>query len=218
MVSLCIPVKVFITYFFIIIDVQASPLKANVSADKIPVVGQSEVNLATCTVSTSQSPAEVSWHLGTPFKSVREIKNTVEDLDEMYTVTSTLIGTPTVQMNQQNVQCVVKHSSMQEELGIDHKIVVHYPPQLVYVKPLKKLSSGEVFQCEADANPTATHFNWKRMDQTIDNDAIKIEGNKLYFLKLTSDLSGLYLCEASNQYGTATGTLYWQKGHLHSEL
>jgi len=48
--------------------------------------------------------------------------------------------------------------------------------------------------------------------QSIPNDAIKTEGNKLFFLKLTSDLSGLYVCEASNEYGAGIGSLYWQKG------
>lgn len=50
------------------------------------------------------------------------------------------------------------------------------------------------------------------MNQTIDNNAIKIKGNRLYFLKLTSDLNGLYICEAFNEYGTGTGSLYWHKG------
>lgn len=48
--------------------------------------------------------------------------------------------------------------------------------------------------------------------QIIPNDAIKTEGNKLYFLKLTSELNGMYTCEASNEYGKGIGSLYWKKG------
>ncbi|XP_057192095.1 nectin-3-like protein isoform X2 [Triplophysa rosa] len=188
---------------------------SEVTTDAVLVVGRSDVNLATCTASTSQSPAEVSWNLGTLSDSVKEVKNTVENQDEMYTVSSSLIGVPTVAMNQLNVQCVARHHSLKEELAIDHKMVVHYSPQLVYITPLL---SGDGFQCEADANPKAMLFRWKRMNQTIHNNAIKTEGNRLYFLKPTSDLNGLYICEASNEYGIGTGSLYWQKGGFHSEL
>lgn len=102
-----------------------NPLNVKVTTDAIPVVGRSDANLATCTASTSQSPAEVSWKLGILSDSVKEVKNTVENPDNMYTVTSSLIGEPAVMMNQLNVQCVVKHLTLKEELAIDHKIVVH---------------------------------------------------------------------------------------------
>lgn len=95
-----------------------------VTTDPVPVVGRFDVNLGTCTASTSQSPAEVSWNLGTLSDSVK-IKNTVQNQDEMYTVSSSLIGVPTVMMNQLNVKCVIKHQSLKEELAIDHKMVVH---------------------------------------------------------------------------------------------
>ncbi|KTF81456.1 hypothetical protein cypCar_00032995, partial [Cyprinus carpio] len=96
------------------------------------------------------------------------------------------------------------------------------PPKLVFMKAFKNRSIAEVYQCEADANPAATHFSWHSTPQTIPNDAIKTQGNKLYFLKLTSDLDGLYTCEASNEYGTGIGSLYWKKGEKteddHSEF
>ncbi|KAA0716044.1 hypothetical protein E1301_Tti012872 [Triplophysa tibetana] len=201
-----------ISYF--ISSGEVNPLNVKVTTDPVPVVGRFDVILATCTASTSQSPAGVSWNLGTLSDSVK-IKNSAQNQDEMYTVSSSLIGVPTVIMNQLNVKCVIKHHSLKEELVIDHEMVVHYSPQLVYITPLL---SGDGFQCEADANPKALLFSWKRMNQTIHNDAIKIEGNRLYFLKLTSDLNGLYICEASNEYGTGTGSLYWQKGGFHLEL
>ncbi|XP_067301040.1 poliovirus receptor [Pseudorasbora parva] len=189
-----------------------SPVNASVTVDAVPVARRSEVTLATCTSSTVQSAAEVSWVLGTLSDSVKVSTNTVKHLDGTFTVTSNLIATPTVQMNQQLVKCVIRHATMKKDQEIDHKIIVHYPPQLVFVTPFKNGSNAEVYQCEADANPAATHFRWHSTHQTIPNDAIKTEGNKLAFLKLTSDLSGLYICEASNEYGSAIGSLYWEKG------
>uniref|UniRef100_A0A8C1QD57 Si:ch211-214p13.3 n=1 Tax=Cyprinus carpio TaxID=7962 RepID=A0A8C1QD57_CYPCA len=199
-----------------------SPVNVSVNVDAVPVAGRPEVILATCTTYRTKPAAEVSWNLGTLSDSVKVSTNTVKHLDRTFTVTSSLIATPTVQMNQQLVQCVIRHSSMKEQLEVDHKIIVHYPPKLVFVKAFKNHCNAEVYQCEADANPAATHFSWHSTHQTIPNDAIKTQGNKLYFLKLTSDLDGLYTCEASNEYGTGIGSLYWKKGEKteddHSEF
>lgn len=212
-----------VVYFLLSSGTEAtSPVNVSMTVDVVPVAGRLEVTLATCTTSRTKPAAEVSWNLGALSDTVKITTNTVKHLDGTFTVTSSLIATPTVQMNQQHVQCLIRHVSMKEELQVDHKIIVHYPPQLVFVTPFKDLSNAEGYQCEADANPSATHFSWHSTHQTIPNDAIKAEGNKLYFLKLTSDLSGLYICEASNEYGKGIGSLYWQKGEkpedIHSEL
>ncbi|ROL43798.1 Nectin-3-like protein [Anabarilius grahami] len=139
-----------------------SPVNVSVTVDAVPVAGHSEVTLATCTASTAEPAAEVSWQLGTFSDSVRISTSTVKHQNETFTVKSSLIATPTVQMNQQLVKCVIRHATMKEELRIDHKITVHYPPQLVFVTPFKNLSNAQVYQCEADANPAATHFSWHR--------------------------------------------------------
>ncbi|XP_073702485.1 nectin 1a-like [Garra rufa] len=216
-------ITIAVVYFLLSSGTEAtSPVNVSVTVDAIPVAGRLKVTLATCTTSKTKPAAEVSWNLGTLSDSVKVSTNTVKHLDGTFTIASSLIATPTAQMNQQLVQCVIRHAAIKEKLEIDHKILVHYPPQLVFVTPFKDGSNAEVYQCEADANPEATHFRWHSTHQTIPNDAIKAEGNKLYFLKLTSDLSGLYICEASNEYGKGIGSLYWQKGQKpednHSEF
>ncbi|RXN14785.1 nectin-4-like isoform X1 [Labeo rohita] len=195
-----------------VVQSATSPVNVSVTVDAIPIAGRPKVTLATCTTSRIKPAAKVSWNLGALSDSVKISTNTVKHLDGTFTVSSSLIATPTVQMNQKIVQCLIRHVAMKEELKVDHKITVHYPPQLVSVTPFKDLSSAEVYQCEADANPAVTQFKWHSTHQTIPNDAIKTEGNKLYLLKLTSDLTGLYICEASNEYGKGMGSLYWQKG------
>ncbi|KAK9969686.1 hypothetical protein ABG768_027838 [Culter alburnus] len=214
---------IVVSYFLLRSGTEAnSPVNVSVTVDAVPVAGRSEVPLATCTASTAEPAAEVSWHLGTFSDAVRISTSTVKHLNGTFTVKSSLIATPTVQMNQQLVKCVIRHAMMKEEVEIDHKITVHYPPQLVFVTPFKIHSNAEVYQCEVDANPAATHFSWHSTHRTIPNDAIKTEGNKLYFLELTFDLNGMYICEASNEYGTGIGSLYWQKGEktkdYHPEL
>ncbi|XP_016098826.1 nectin-3-like protein [Sinocyclocheilus grahami] len=159
--------RLFITttvvYFLLSSGTEAtSPVNVSVTVDVVPVAGSLEVTLATCTTSRTKPAAEVSWNLGALSDSVKVSTNTVKHLDGTFTVESSLIATPTAQMNQQHVQCVIRHVAMKEELEFDHKIIVHYPPQLVFVTPFKNLSNAEVYQCQADANPSATHFSWHR--------------------------------------------------------
>lgn len=212
-----------ISYFYRSGAEDTRPLSWRVDVDSIAVAGCQEVTLATCTVISEKTAARVSWRLGSLSDSVKPSSNNVQHLDGIFTVSSSLIAVPTVQMNQQLVQCVITHDTRKTEIEIDHRIKVHYPPQLVTVTPFNDPSYAEVFQCEADANPPATDFTWHSSKHvTIPNDAIEIKGNKLYFLKLSSDLNGVYFCNASNMYGAGVGSLFWHQGKktedYHSEL
>ncbi|KAM4609046.1 OX-2 membrane glycoprotein-like isoform 4-T4 [Polymixia lowei] len=68
-------------------------------------------------------------------------------------------------------------------------------------------TSKHVFKCVSDANPKAS-YTWSRVNQPWPQSAVRAEDGTLQFLSLTSDLSGLYLCEASNPYGRKSGNLY----------
>ncbi|XP_042072340.1 nectin-4-like [Haplochromis burtoni] len=63
------------------------------------------------------------------------------------------------------------------------------------------------FECVTESNPSA-NFIWSRSGQTLLQSSIKVDGAQLQLLSLTSDLNGLYQCEASNAYGTKHGQLY----------
>lgn len=211
-----------ISYFLMSETAATRPLNASVRVDSVAVAGPLKVTLATCSAISEKTAAQVSWRLGSLSDSVKSSTNNVKHLDGIFTVSSSLIAVPTVQMNQQLVQCVITHDTLRGELEINHRIKVHYPPQLVYVTPFNDPFNSEVFQCEADANPPATDFRWHSKHVTIPNDAIEVKGNKLYFLTLSSDLSGVYFCSASNMYGTGVGSLFWYQGKktedYHSEL
>ncbi|XP_047457017.1 nectin-3-like isoform X2 [Mugil cephalus] len=68
--------------------------------------------------------------------------------------------------------------------------------------------SEDSYECVANANPEA-HFIWSRSDQSLPESGIKVQGATLQFVRKTSDLNGLYQCEAVNPYGRKRG------GQLH---
>lgn len=56
------------------------------------------------------------------------------------------------------------------------------------------------------------HLSLNRKNQNT-SQTIQSDGNKLHVPKLSPDFSGLYICNASNQYGSALGSLYC---HVHT--
>ena len=101
------------------------PPVVSVTTDVIPVVGESEVTLATCTAATAKPLADVSWDLGALNYSVKVKNIASEDPDGTSTVKSYLIGVPSKDLNQQKVLCLVKHTSLNEEVIRDHALVIH---------------------------------------------------------------------------------------------
>ncbi|KAI4897999.1 hypothetical protein NFI96_001186 [Prochilodus magdalenae] len=185
------------------LHVQVPPI-VSVTTDVIPVVGESEVTLATCTASKALPAAEVSWHLGALNNSVTVKTIHYEDLDRTFTVKSYLIGVPSKDLNQQKVQCLVKHICLNEEVTLDYTLVIHYPPQVVYIMSVNATATSHEFQCVVDASPQPKEFIWSRMNEVLSNWA---DHDRL-IIPLTSDNNGLYMCNVSNPYGNGTGTLY----------
>uniref|UniRef100_A0A3B4CI93 Ig-like domain-containing protein n=2 Tax=Pygocentrus nattereri TaxID=42514 RepID=A0A3B4CI93_PYGNA len=186
------------------LNVQVPPV-VGVTTDVIPVVGESEVTLATCTAAKAQPAADVSWHLGALSHSVKVQTKVSADPEGFFTVKSYLISVASKDLNQQKVQCLVNHISLNEELILDHTLVIHYPPEIVYIRSVNVSATCQVFQCVADANPQPT-FTWSRENKHLSS---RVDADRLMIL-LTSDSNGLYVCSASNQYGNGTGTLYVQ--------
>ncbi|KAL7882094.1 hypothetical protein AOLI_G00089430 [Acnodon oligacanthus] len=182
--------------------VQVPPV-VGVTTDVIPVAGQSKVILATCTATKARPAADVSWHLGALSDSVKVQTNISADPGGTYTVKSYLIGVASKDLNQQKIQCLVNHTSLNEELILDHTLLIHYPPEVVYIRSVNVSTSPQEFQCVADANPQPA-FTWSRENKPLSS---RVDADRLTIL-LTSDSNGLYVCIASNQYGNGTGTLY----------
>ncbi|KAL6484394.1 hypothetical protein MHYP_G00064390 [Metynnis hypsauchen] len=181
------------------------PPVVSVTTDVIPVAGESEVTLATCTAAKSRPAADVSWRLGALSNSVKVQINVSADPDGTYTVKSFLIGVASKDLNQQKVQCSVNHTSLNKELILDYTLIVHYPPQVVYIISVNVPTTSQEFQCVVDANPKPT-FTWSRENKALSSHD---EADRL-IIPLTPDSNGLYFCNVSNQYGNGTGTLYMQ--------
>ncbi|XP_031438440.1 nectin-3-like protein isoform X2 [Clupea harengus] len=172
-----------------------------------PLVGTSEATLATCRADVAHPPAEVFWNASSLRISVRSITNSTENPDGSMNVSCSLMGVPSRDILNKEVLCLVRHPTLERQRTIPYSINIHYPPQSTKVTPLESPSSSPVFQCQADANPRPDNYTWTRNGLPLSNNGVKADGNKLYFQKLHSDMNGLYDCEASNIYGSATCSL-----------
>uniref|UniRef100_A0A3P8UGN3 Ig-like domain-containing protein n=1 Tax=Amphiprion percula TaxID=161767 RepID=A0A3P8UGN3_AMPPE len=168
-----------------------------------PTVGDDEVSFATCTAAVSRPPAEVKWITGTLGEKVRVTTSPTQYANGTTTTVSSLVGVPTIEINNQSVPCVVTSAALSEEKTLPFTIQVHFPP--VEVNIVK--TSPNTFECEAKANPPA-NFTWRRSGESLSQSSVRVDGAKLHFLSWTPDLNGLYECEARNQHGKNNHKLY----------
>ncbi|KAF7709224.1 hypothetical protein HF521_016074 [Silurus meridionalis] len=186
------------------LTVQVAPV-VSVGTDVHPVSGQTEEILATCTAANSKPSAEVSWNLGTLRDSFKVHTNHTVDSEGRHTVTSNLIGTASKELNQKKVQCLVSHPGLKEKKLLEYTLNIYYPPQLVYINLTTSQGETREFQCDVDANPKPSHFNWSRISPV--RETFSNVDNRL-IISATPEFNGHYLCIVSNQYGDAIGSLY----------
>ncbi|XP_055734210.1 nectin-3-like [Salvelinus fontinalis] len=182
------------------------PPVVSVTVDVAPVIGENEVVLATCVAAGAKPQAEVTWKTGEFGSLFRTVTNSTQHTNGTTTVLSHLLGVPTKAANQQQVQCVVNQSALATEKTYNYSINIYYPPQSLNIT-LSETSKATVLLCVADGNPHP-NYTWSRVVQPWPGSSVRAEGDKLHFLSLSSELNGLFVCEASNPYGRATGFLY----------
>ncbi|XP_048862230.1 nectin-3 isoform X4 [Brienomyrus brachyistius] len=175
------------------------------------VVGSGSGILVTCTAANGRPAAEVSWRTDQLDGPVEIVKNITQNPNGTMTVRSNLRLAPTRSMHGREVQCVVKHTALEHDKIVPYRISVHYAPQSVNIT-LKTSSEDPTFQCDVDANPAPTRYTWSRVNSEVLSPSIRPEGGRLVIFKMGSELNGLYVCEASNQYGQITGTLFLYTG------
>ncbi|KAM8749314.1 nectin-1-like [Acanthopagrus schlegelii] len=168
-----------------------------------PVLGDKEVSLVTCTAAASKPPAEVRWLTGDLAGKLRATTSSTEHGNGTTTTISSLFGIPSREINHQVVQCVITNAALGSTQTLPFTIQVHFAPTEVYIHE----RASCLFECVTEANPDAT-FTWSRFNNSWPQNAIRVEGATLQFLSMTSDLDGLYQCEASNPYGT-------ERSHFH---
>ncbi|XP_026128148.1 nectin-3 [Carassius auratus] len=170
---------------------------------KTHVWGHSDIILASCVASHGRPAAEVFWRLGALNDSLRTETSSTEHTDGSVTSVSHTLGAPSKDLNQKKIQCVIKHSTLTKELELDYIINVHYPPDLVVISPDDPTQTQE-YLCSVDCNPAPTSYIWIKLNGST----LRSEGNKLFIPKSSTDSNGVYICTASNQYGSASGFLY----------
>uniref|UniRef100_A0A3P8NRU6 Ig-like domain-containing protein n=1 Tax=Astatotilapia calliptera TaxID=8154 RepID=A0A3P8NRU6_ASTCA len=153
--------------------------------DNLPTLGTAEVLFATCTAAGSKPPAEVRWLTGALGDKVRTTTNSTQYDNGTTTTVSSLFGVPTREINGHQVQCVISGDSLTTEETLPFTIQVY---------------------CEYQLRILVRVFS--RSGQSLSQPGVKVDGAKLQLLSLTSDLNGLYQCEASNAYGRKHGQLY----------
>nr|XP_014264496.2 nectin-3 [Maylandia zebra] len=171
--------------------------------DNLPTLGTEEVLFATCTAAGSKPPAEVRWLTDALGDKVRTTTNSTQYDNGTTTTVSSLFGVPTREINGHQIQCVISGDSLSAEETLAFTIQVYFSPTEVKISAI----SEDSFECVTEANPNAK-FTWIRSGQSLLESAVKVDGANLQLLSLTSDLNGLYQCEASNAYGSKHGQLY----------
>uniref|UniRef100_A0A3Q3ET77 Ig-like domain-containing protein n=1 Tax=Labrus bergylta TaxID=56723 RepID=A0A3Q3ET77_9LABR len=168
----------------------AIPLKVHVPPvtslkDAHPALGNDEVPLITCTAAGSKPPAEVRWLTGTLGEKVRPSTNSSLHANGTTTTVSWLFGVPTRELNDRSVQCVITSPALEREETLTSTIHIHSPPLEVNITE-RSLSIVLTF----------------RSDRSWPQSGVRVDGSTLQFLSITSELNGLYQCEASNSYGS----------------
>ncbi|XP_059198399.1 nectin-4-like [Centropristis striata] len=170
--------------------------------DNQPTLGKEEVLLVTCTAAGSKPPAEVRWLTGTLEESVRATTSSTQHANGTTTTVSELFGVPSRQILNHSVQCVVTSAALPKENILVFNVQVLFGPTEVNISK----TSEDSFSCLTEANPNPT-FKWIRIGQPLPQ-SVREDGATLHFPSMTSDLNGLYQCEASNDLGSKYGHLY----------
>ncbi|KAK7939255.1 hypothetical protein WMY93_002581 [Mugilogobius chulae] len=171
--------------------------------DNVLIVGNEEVELATCRGTRSWPPANVNWVLGELTNVLRISHNSVENADGTTTTVSTLFGAPTKNLHNHSIKCVIKNPVLQHETTIPLTIQIHFPPSEVKINAVSK----NTFECVSEANPKA-NITWGNSIGLLGSDSsLKVEGAVLTIIRPSSQLNGLLECNATNTYGTKQGYL-----------
>ncbi|KAG1945453.1 poliovirus receptor [Pimephales promelas] len=185
-------------------DINASVFASPVvdMQEEAPATGNLEATLASCFASNAWPAPEVTWRLGDLENSLKTETNHTAHPNRTITVVSFLLGVPSKRFNKKNVQCVVKHITLREDLVMNYTINIHYPPESVFIIPDSTTKAKE-FKCIVDSNPEPI-YTWTRVNKSTPY----FKDNKLPVPELSPDFNGLYICHASNQYGSSAGSLY----------
>lgn len=89
------------------------------------VVGDLDVTMGSCVASSARPAAKVMWILGPLQTSLRTQTSHTVHPNGTFTVVANLLGAPLKSLNQQKIQCVVRHEALEKERVLDYRINIH---------------------------------------------------------------------------------------------
>ncbi|XP_072253041.1 nectin-3 [Leuresthes tenuis] len=172
--------------------------------EDVLILGDKEARIASCVAAGSKPLPVVKWNTTGLGEEVRITTNTTQHENGTTTAVSSLFGTPTMDINGGSVQCVVTSEALRGEEIRNLTIQLNFPPFEVHIS--EDHTSKDSFECISKAHPPAS-ITWSRSGQSLPQ-SVRTEGGRLHLSTKTSDLTGLYQCEAKNPYGRTDSHLY----------
>ncbi|KAL7637586.1 UNVERIFIED_CONTAM: hypothetical protein RMT77_012314 [Armadillidium vulgare] len=187
---------------------------------KVIVVTEGEKNFLTCDVEGSRPQALIHWDIdGT---NVNEKYETItspkggKKLSETAVISSTLVLIPRAFERDSTVTCRALNPLLPDQMLFDTaKLNVLYKPR-VSLSEGKKIDLDDVkegndiyFECQVDANPSATKIVWARNNTPLYHNSsegvlLSSTGTSLILQDVTRAASGTYTCMATNSKGSTT--------------
>ncbi|XP_015786890.1 Down syndrome cell adhesion molecule-like protein Dscam2 isoform X1 [Tetranychus urticae] len=173
----------------------------------------------TCTITTGDVPIDIQWFKnGQPLTLTNDIH--LEKVDDFI---STLIFKPLKQDHTGIYSCVASNEASSNNHTIH--LSVDSPPQWKLEPDDKSVIEGQslVIDCQAIGKPEPRVLWKKSTDQwSINNYKTIISGSRvqtlvngsLYFIEITPEDSGSYMCEASNGIGTPLSAVVKVNVHI----
>ncbi|XP_039599614.1 nectin-1-like isoform X2 [Polypterus senegalus] len=166
-----------------------------------------ESNVAICTAANGKPEPLVSWS-DAPSAS-KSTENTTSQINGTFTVRSVLRTVATRKINDHEVFCVVKQPLIDTNISVPFRLNVTYAP-VVKVLIVDQKPNEVIADCEADANPPASHYTWRKDNERIlETTNIQTEGSRMIIKEPTPSINGFYFCEAVNSKGSGVASLYF---------
>ncbi|XP_072434232.1 nectin-3-like isoform X3 [Chiloscyllium punctatum] len=157
-----------------------------------------------CTAANAKPAASITWKA--PFDVRTNESIGPPAANGTVTVSNWFQLCPNKSLHGQKIVCVVEHPTLNASKHVSSQLTIDYMSS-VFINYQMTEDGGLYLICIADANPLPTEYIWTKKNDSIPEGVIK-QKDKIKFSKLTPELYGLYICEASNTAGTASGSLY----------
>ncbi|XP_037631947.1 nectin cell adhesion molecule 1b isoform X1 [Sebastes umbrosus] len=164
-----------------------------------------KMTVATCVSANGKPPSVIKWD--TRLKGGEATFQETRNQNGTVTVRSNYVVVPSRETHKQKLTCIVTY---QKERITDSVVLnVQYEPQVKiegFDGNWYMNRQNVQLTCRADANPPVTIYQWKLLNGSLATDKVEIKNNTLFFKgPVTYELTGTYVCDATNSIGTRTG-------------